>query len=361
MGDKLTFTVFLLPESKLDDLTFRINKLGGGYIQTALKSDASTWIGLDRCKKHFVKDAGGDILWSWHIWVTDSDLTCRTVTNTGGTFSKGVMPLNLGWVDLSTSTGYERKKLQIRFVQIANGVVKNEVAKNPERREYVTENPAGQSPTYQWGRKDPFIRFKDDASELTTSEYSGTGLSFDGGAGAATPISSTIKNPTQFFYKDAWRQGGGKYINLWSVTLTSTTAGGEGYTSAPVKTVYDPCRPGFQVPQMNAFDRWDYSGSGGEWNYGYKLKTSASGNDSFFFPATGFRNGESFYATAVWYKEYYSSPKSRYWMAAPNDGTGNRFYAYQLLIDKDAMGINYAEYKSSGLSIRPVQEASGKF
>lgn len=142
----------------------------------------------------------------------------------------------------------------------------------------------------------------------------------------ATPISSTIKNPTQFFYKDAWRQGGGKYINLWSATLTSTTAGGEGYTSAPVKTVYDPCPPGFQVPQMNAFDRWDYSGSGGEWNYGYKLKTSASGNDSIFFPATGFRNGESIYATAVWYKEYYSSPKSRYWMAAPNDGTGNRFY-----------------------------------
>lgn len=316
-----------------------------------------------------------NILWSWHIWVTDLDLTTRKLVNTKTgrttpTFSKGVMPHNLGWVDLGTATGYPGKTLRIRFVQVVGGTVKKEIEKNPQRTDYMTESPNGQSTTYQWGRKDPFIRFKDDGSELTTSERSGTGLSFDGGSGAATPISSTIKYPTMFFYKDAWRLGEGKYINLWSATLTATGSG-EGYTSAPVKTVYDPCPPGFQVPQMDAFDRWSYNGTdkngtAGVWSTadtGYKLRTRDDAVEYIFFPATGFRNGDSVYGSASWYKEYstVTNPKSRYWTAAPNNTSGNAKYCYQLLIDHNAMGVNWAESKASGLSIRPVVETDGVY
>lgn len=56
-NQKLTFTIFLLPEDNLNDLTFRINKTDGKYIQAALKSDDSgnPFITFARCKKHFVK------------------------------------------------------------------------------------------------------------------------------------------------------------------------------------------------------------------------------------------------------------------------------------------------------------------
>ena len=66
-----------------------------------------------------VKDNDGTILWSWHLWITDADLTPVQITNEDGE-EFNVMPCNLGW----------------------NG---------------WTEDGKPTSPFFQWGRKDPFI------------------------------------------------------------------------------------------------------------------------------------------------------------------------------------------------------------
>lgn len=79
---KLTFTIFLLPESDLNDLIFRINKVGGGYIQTALKTDASTWISFARCKKHFVKGLFADDGAKWGMGPLLSNWIPQTSSDT---------------------------------------------------------------------------------------------------------------------------------------------------------------------------------------------------------------------------------------------------------------------------------------
>ena len=70
-----------------------------------------------------VKDADGNILWSWHIWVTDMPAD-QTYVNSAGTFV--VQDRNLGAVRADQGNGDEYKE--------SHGLV------------------------YQWGRKDPFIR-----------------------------------------------------------------------------------------------------------------------------------------------------------------------------------------------------------
>ncbi|MCQ2119310.1 MAG: hypothetical protein MJY84_05250, partial [Bacteroidales bacterium] len=79
---KLTFTIFLLPEDDLNDLTFRINKVGGGYIQTALKTDASTWLSFGRCKKHFVKGLFADDGAKWGMGPLLSNWIPQTSSDT---------------------------------------------------------------------------------------------------------------------------------------------------------------------------------------------------------------------------------------------------------------------------------------
>ncbi len=67
-NEKLTFTIFLLPESNLNDLTFRINKKGTNeYIQTKLARSETEYLTFTRCKKHFVKGLLADEGVKWML------------------------------------------------------------------------------------------------------------------------------------------------------------------------------------------------------------------------------------------------------------------------------------------------------
>lgn len=101
--------------------------------------------------------SGSEVLWSWHIWVTNKDLTPVTI---GG---KRMMDWNLGWADTPTvfRNRYPDRTLRFRVVQTdGNGTVISGSDTEPFTvtqegdASYASANP-GSNPYYQWGRKDP--------------------------------------------------------------------------------------------------------------------------------------------------------------------------------------------------------------
>ena len=196
-----------------------------------------------------VKDASGNILWSWHIWMPEVLPNDQLYKNGAGT----MMPINLGATN-------EKKQ---------------------DSRSYGL--------LYQWGRKDPFLAPstlyyvsppKKAASTITwpdpaeCNENTGT-------------IEYTIANPTTFICSTEannydWLYNTGSEIRTkrWSSS----------------KSIYDPCPPGYRVASGGQYGVWAkalgfnegrdeyYNISGGR-NFGSKICSNTS---SFcWYPVTG--------------------------------------------------------------------------
>lgn len=144
------------------------------------------------------KDAGDNILWSWHIWVPATAITQSTYGGIYGT--KEIMDRNLGAL---VATVAEESAVDVRS--------------------YGTY--------YQWGRKDPFL------APATTKNGSMTYTA------ARMSVEESIQNPT------AYIKTGGDSVKDWN-TASSTALWGTS------KTEYDPCPPGYVVPTRDKSTIW---------------------------------------------------------------------------------------------------------
>lgn len=108
-------------------------------------------------------------------------------------------------------------------------------------------------PFYQWGRKDP----------LPTS---GESVYADLSQASTSTIGTTIQNPATLYYGTSSYapSGTSRYDNLWNTAVDYTTStflkfdtdGTKpgGRKDLPVvKTIYDPCPPGYSMPNLFAF------------------------------------------------------------------------------------------------------------
>ena len=225
--------------------------IDGDYLTLTVGKDASMKEGNAVVA---AKDADGNIVWSWHIWVTkqtfaDADLTTITTTNDTQSGTQGinwqiykVTPVNLGWVGENVSTGTNT--------------------------------------FYQWGRKDPFIGTGDVDFEETDAT-----------------IADNIKNPTKFYTikevtnKTHYYPCIERYYNLWNATQKKGPH--YSFAEATVKTVYDPCPAGFCVPTSNLYEYfYNYIGDFNtpDWDDTYNGFIVNIGTPNLFFPATGQRD-----------------------------------------------------------------------
>ena len=220
--------------------------IDGDYLTLTVGKDAETQEG----NAVIAAKAGNTIVWSWHIWLTKqtfSDLTevAATVTSNNTSYIYKLTPVNLGWVGDATST-------------------------------------TGYNTYYQWGRKDAFIPstgIKDNTAnhtvyDISNHEVTGFSHTFDN----SVTIGGNIQNPTVHNYTSI---SGGPcntvHYKMWDAQQANFTI----VAAATVKTVYDPCPPGFCVPTMGLYT---YIGSQTipEWNTGYT-------HSGVFFPASGYR------------------------------------------------------------------------
>lgn len=239
----------------------------------------------------------GEILWSWHIWMTDKPTLETHINLEGQKFT--FMDRNLG----------------------------------------ATNKTIGDAGTlgllYQWGRKDPFLNsasasevvqptMYDKSGKILTDRFSEVWTSPEKGT-----IAYTLANPTHFLLaKDEetsadWYHGGGtgranRNFYLWGNP--------DGYVykelSETVKTIYDPCPVGYRVPGNFAWSFVTYDGHftpvPGQWsvsggfNGGYTV--IYDGSNTTFYPAQGCRSSAGGLDDAGEY--------GHYWMSGPFSETG---------------------------------------
>ncbi len=279
--------------------------IDGDYLTLTVGKDATTQQGNALVA---AKDADGNIVWSWHIWVTTETFASLTTVATGSHNYK-VTPVNLGWV----STGGDGKK--------------------------------GYAPYYQWGRKDPF-KGTGAPADLTVYDIDGTaiaGLTYK--ASTTATIADNIKNPTTHYYNSSTKGPcDTQYYNMWDAEQKTA---GNNITTATKKTVYDPCPAGFCVPTSNLYYYMKDSSSK-TWdgiNMGYTWENNGGiTGGPLFFPASGYRNSGSGSVGSV-------GSYGHCWSASPGGGG----YGYCLYFNSSGDGVSGSE-RSYGDSVRAVAE-----
>lgn len=150
----------------------------------------------------------GNILWSWHIWCTDTPADEKYPNNAGS-----LMDRNLGALAASGD--------------LANGLF------------------------YQWGRKDPFTG---SATRSAKAEMAanGSGITAKTTNSSRGTIEYSIKNPYTFLAGTSsnnsdWLWSNPKVGTNWQLSNPNEDYS-LWYGGADVKTKYDPCPPGYMVP-----------------------------------------------------------------------------------------------------------------
>jgi hypothetical protein len=263
-----------------------------------------------------VSDSNDGVMWSWHIWLWKKDLTPVTIKNHTG-YEYEILPVNL-------ATKYDEDGIHMK------------------------------NWFYQWGRKDPMLCSESYNSNTVITSYGSTSFSI---SNAASSVDVAIKNPCTFYkcgddnYYYNWVQLN-YFYNFWDATCGST-----GFNEKTItKTVYDPCPPGYSIPNARVFTGfcgedgyWEDGDNDesqrntvGNWNSGWNFKKNSSDSDGVFFPASGCRYGSNGGIGSV-------SRDGSYWSA----GASNECYATPLFFYSDYVSPLYSSGRASGFSVRP--------
>ena len=240
------------------------------------------------------KDAAGNILWSWHIWMTDQPKEQEYYNNAGT-----MMDRNLGATSATPGDVGARGLL------------------------------------YQWGRKDPFLgssSISDDNEAKSTITWP-SAVSSDSSNGT---IAYAIANPTTFITEN-------RYILDWYYTDSDPTYNTRWTTSANTKSIYDPCPAGWRVPDSGKDGVWSKAlGSSSEFknvfenvDRGMNFSGKFGSDQTIWYPAPGFRGySDGSFSKVAYYGLYWAA--STYGQRANNlciydDGTvasrnGSRAY-----------------------------------
>ena len=244
------------------------------------------------------KDASGNILWSWHIWLTDQP-QAQVYNNDAGT----MMDRNLG---ATSATPGDVGALGL---------------------------------LYQWGRKDPFLG-SSSISRNTIAKSTITWPSAVKSDSSNGTIDYATANPTTYI----------TYNNKnydWYYTGDSSTDNTRWTTSSSVKSIYDPCPAGWRVPDGGRNGIWSKAGFGtttyDSTNKG--MSFSISSPSTTWYPASGYRSkddGGLFVVGSIGY----------YWSASPYS-----YYAYYLIFYGNGEVIpSNDSNRANGFSVRCLQE-----
>ncbi|MBQ6576773.1 MAG: hypothetical protein IJL91_03380, partial [Bacteroidales bacterium] len=206
-----------------------------------------------------IKD-GGTIVWSFHIWVTDTPGD-HLYNISGDTFQ--MMDRNLGAVMATPSSADE--------AVYTYGML------------------------YQWGRKDPIPTY---STAYNSRSFAHTTIVRPPVAGTHT-LAWTIQNPTTVLTHTssdkpwlAFDAETSANESLWGAPAGGTLAyptykigNAPKNASAYVKTVYDPCPEGYQIPQAYRYSGIANTTIPKRANYGQALVYD--GEHTAFYPLTG--------------------------------------------------------------------------
>ena len=252
------------------------------------------------------KDSDGNILWSWHIWMTDQPKE-QIYYNGAGT----MMDRNLG---ATSATPGDVGALGL---------------------------------LYQWGRKDPFLG-SSSISEAVEAQSTITWPSPVASDNANGTIDFTILNPTTFVTLNENNYD-------WYYTGDTTTDNTRWVESSQSKSIYDPCPVGWRVPD---------GGDDGVW--AQALGSSSDFVHTFDFTCVGMNFSGKFGSDqTVWYpdagfldsfdgKHVTGDYEAGYWAASYATEPSVDILAF---LDSGNVFLDVA-FGSSGFSVRCMKEGS---
>lgn len=239
-----------------------------------------------------VKDASGQILWSWHIWCCSEGYVEQSYANDAGI----MMDRNLGATSALPSDGTKTFGL-----------------------------------LYQWGRKDPFL-----PGTASSQEWPAPDLNMDD---TKATIEYSVQNPMNFMtikssYGKEWFYSGSNYCDItrWS---------------GNAKTIYDPCPEGWKVPDGNFMKKAGFAENGysrPDLSDGFYLPTDIC-PEGAWFPMAGYIYG---------YHGSYKTDRGHIWTTTNGDRTSPYFlsmYYYSVIADWDG----WFE-PASAFSVRCIKE-----
>lgn len=306
-----------------------------------------------------VKDASGNIIWSWHIWTTNDPSLLSPPIHVTNYNDNGYdfFPINcLGWADAGTYPA--REDVKITLVQ--KDSKEDEITITVKQPKTLTDD-LSTGVHFQWGRKDPM-------------PTKASGFPKKPSISSQVTLADAIKKPDTFvWYNDLnttnWCSS--TYYNLWT-GMKCVTGGHEQDNSSMIKTIYDPSPAGYKLPASSAFSgftttgenqekmsntsTFNIKGSFANGYYFYTCKSSRVTTDTptIFFPTAGIissGNGE--------YKRGWDYD-GNFWSAFPGSDTKNPTrYGCYLSISKGTSAQSVMVYNSAnlalGASVRPVK------
>ena len=220
-----------------------------------------------------VYDNDDNVLWSWHIWITEQPKE-QSIT-----------------INQTSNTDHDGH--HITFLDRNLGATRASLGNSPTDAEILETYGL----YYQWGRKDPSMgppSYNYGSINLNTAPYydfaSDEKTAAEVTQFAQPTLRNAVENPMYLIlptsqplsYTFNWLHE--RYDFLW---------GYNDITGMTVKTIYDPCPYGYRVPSSE-LDALFAMGSGSAGTYGY-TRTITEGTrpnqvtKNFFFPYTGFK------------------------------------------------------------------------
>jgi len=249
------------------------------------------------------KDAEGNIIWSWHIWMTDKPQE-QVYFNDAGT----MMDRNLG---ATSATPGDVGALGL---------------------------------LYQWGRKDPFLGSSSISSNAVAKSTIAWPSAVSSDSSNGTIVYATA-NPTTFikYNRDNYD---------WHYTGSSSTDNTRWTTSGSSKSIYDPCPSGWRVPDGGRAGVWakalgssSYSNTYNSTDEGMNFSGKFGSDQTIWYPASGCRDNVDGSLLNVGRNGYC-------WSASPDS-----YNAYNLGFDNyDYVYPLGSGHRALGLSVRCLQE-----
>ncbi len=213
------------------------------------------------------------VMWSWHIWVTDWAL--NTGTQVLGNGNQSIMPFGIGRCSAATYV-YNQRSITIRFTQNTSNVTKEVTIVQKDTTCIYGENAC----YYQWGRKDPMLSSNGVDAVFKTC-FGPTQFNISPTA-AAVNLNYGILNP-QTFYPSP------DFPHNWESPISYMLWGANINQNGSVKTIYDPSPAGYFIPNMYTISSFASMGYQFETTPINGCKFSPNSNDVYniFLATTG--------------------------------------------------------------------------
>lgn len=301
---------------------------------------------------------GNTILWSWHLWFAPKTaLDEIPVTNAQNKVYKFTNE-TLGWKPTKwIATSYSAPRtVKIKIEQtIANNGTKQVGEITITQDAYIKRR--GTATYYQWGRNNAFpgtdaalpqgsiVKGNDQIHMNNKIQYPNYFFTTKFLGGIIDPYDGL----TKFHY----------FYNLWSMNNNRRGDNNAANNIEVVKTIYDPCPVGFNVPTNGAFSGFTTNGRNEgpmnvngtnvkatyELNSGHIFWTNSSKTETIYFPATGFRDAKDD-------KINEANSFGDYWSADPQDYNNGCVMGFSY----DKVYPLFVNIRTYGFAVRPVAE-----